>query len=248
MISMKNILVSLFLFGITGILMSFETQPDGDQDCRKELQNYMKQLRKINFPIGKTVYFMDVSVSVVTSPDVAATKTRVKMYMNASQLHCISESYSTYQDDRYTFVIFPERKLIIWSQGASNPDSNLKLNQTLNFQDSVVNQSKITSCELKQNATGAYKVVTMEPWENLKEQQHIARMEYHINQTNHKVEKAITYYQPGEKIYSKSLTYNEVDLNYTKMKMNKPVYYQVFSDQNKLLSKYKGYQVIDQRD
>jgi hypothetical protein len=223
---------------------------DDHTDCRKVLKHCIKEMAKIAEPAGNKVYYMSITVAtdMHSKSRVPDSRTRVDVYMSSHQIHYVSDVLSTYQDELHAFAVLPQRKVIVWAQGGKRPDAIDSKTFAIQLQDTLVNLSKVISCRNAEEQGKTYKVLVMEPYKKARETFKVMRMEYFIDMEKKYVAKANTYYMPSEDVVSTSVTYHDINLNYGKMKLNKPVYQLIFSDQDKLQAKYKGYQVIDNRN
>lgn len=218
--------------------------------CKEELKKYVSELGKIGIPSGKRVYYMYMTISTDMSsksriPDSDVT---VRVYMGANKLHYVSDVLSTYQDEENAFAVLPQRKVIVWSNGGKLPDAKRNMEVVTHLQDTLVSLSSVVSCnEFVENGR-TMKVLTMTPYKKAMDLFKVNKMEYSIDPNAKRIERVKTYYQPGEDIVMRSITYHDLDLNYSKMDLAKPVYQEIFHASGKLLEKYKGYQVIDNRN
>ena len=229
--------------------MGFVPQDDFSA-CKSELKRYVDELAKINAPTGKRVYHMRMTVktdmsSRSTMPD---SETHVEVFMSEHQLHYVSDVLSTYQDEQDAFAVLPQRKTIVWSRGGKRPDADSKKALAAHIQDTLVTVSKITRCGPVVEQGTPYKQITMIPYKKAIETFRVNRMEYFIDSEKKRIGKVTTFYQPGEEIITQSVTYHELDLNYTGVSLQKPVRDQIVTSSGKLLSRYKGYQLIDNRN
>jgi hypothetical protein len=217
--------------------------------CRNELKGYVDELAKINAPTGKQVYHMRITVKTDMNagskmPD---SETNVEVFMSAHQLHYVSDMLTTYQDEKDAFAVLPQRKMIVWSGGGKRPDAESKKALAAHIQDTLITVSKITKCAVVESQGRTHKQVTMIPYKKAIEAFRINRVEYFIDASQKRIEKVNTFYRPGEEIVMQSITYHELELNYVGTSLQKPVYEQIFNSSGKLLARYKGYQLIDNR-
>lgn len=218
--------------------------------CKEELKKYVNELGKIGVPSGKRVYYMNMTITTDMSsksriPDSEVT---VRVYMSATKLHYVSDVLSTYQDEENAFAVLPQRKVIVWSNGGKLPDAKSNMEMVTQLQDTLVSLSNVVSCNESVENGRAMKVLTMTPYKKAMDIFKVNKIEYSIDPNAKRIERVKTYYQPGEDIVMRSITYHELDLNYNKTNLAKSVYHEIFHASGKLLDKYKGYQVIDNRN
>jgi hypothetical protein len=232
------------------ISMTSRAQTADYSDCKKELKKYMKDLSKVNYPSGKKVYYLNMTVNTIMSkssrlPD---TETNVQVYMTSSQMHYVSDVLTTYQDERDAFAIVPQRKMILWANGGKRPDGNERTQLLVQVQDTVLTFSRVVACKTIEEDGSELKVISLEPNKKSMEFFKISRIEYFIDPAEERIVRTSTFYLPSQEIAMRSIVYHELDLNYNKIKLSKPVYEQIFSSEDKLLAKYKGYQLLDKRN
>lgn len=226
------------------------TPQDDFSACKKELKQYIDELARIKEPSGKKVYHMRMTIKTDMSPQsrMPDAQTDVEVFMSARQMHYISNVLTTYQDEHDAFAVLPQRKTIVWSAGGKSPDAKAKKEQAIHIQDTLITVSKITNCRTVEENGKTYKQLTMVPFKKAMETFRVSRIDYFINSAEKRIEKVNTYYQAGAEIEMQSITYHELDLNYSKSALQKPVYGQIFASSGKLLSRYKGYQLVDNKN
>lgn len=234
------------------LLISFNSALAQDEyaSCKQELRRYMKEISRVHFPSGNKVYYMSMSVRTEMNPKsgIPDSESKVDIYMNASQLHYVSDALITHQDENDAFAILPQRKMIFWANGGKRPDADANLQAVNQIQDTLVTLSSVTACREMVKDGKSLKVVVLETHRRARESFKIRKIEYVLNAADKKIESVNMYYVPGEDIVLRSITYHEVNLNYSKIKFIRPVYEQVFTGKDQLVAKYKGYQLIDKRN
>jgi hypothetical protein len=244
----KRGLTSVGLMVLAVLFLNFSLQDDF-MACKKELKKYVAELAKINEPMGKNVYYMRMTIKtdMNAKSNIPDSETNVEVYMSSDQLHYVSDVLSTYQDEQDAFAVLPQRKMIVWAKGGKRPDANAKKDLAIHVQDTLIELSIVTKCQVVQQAGKTLKMITMVPSKKAIEAFRVNYTEYFLDTENGRVAKVNTYYKTTEEVSMRSVTYHELNLNFKKVKLNKPVYEQIFSEPNKLSSKYKGYQLIDNR-
>ena len=238
----NNILLVTIIFFFT---LSAFAQLSADQ-CKKMLSAYVEKTSAYGIPKGKRTYVMDITINIVLRQNHQNRETRVKMIVGAEQMQYISSDVTAIQDQKDAFTIIHPQKTIIWTNGLKNNDPEKIKNKLKGVEDSLITSSKIKNFKEADYQNKKVILITLEPAFSIQKRYKIEKMEYYFNSKDEKIEQSITYYRSTEAIEKKITTYNEVDFNY-KSSFNSPVFNEVFGSNKKLLPKYKGYKLIDNR-
>lgn len=242
MIVRNALLFLLLIFFISSAI----AQPS-PEECKRKLTAYVEKMSAYGIPKGKKTYAMETTVITVLRENHKSIEMRTKIILGASQMQYLSDNFSALQDANDAFTIIHPQRKIIWGRGLmkANPEKEKQLFK--GTEDSLISSSKVKSCKEVDYKSRKVILIVIEPTISVKKRFKIERMEYYYDLRKEKVEQVTTYYQSTENIEKKITIYDKIDFNY-KASFNKPVYNEVFSAGQKLLPKYKGYTIVDNRN
>jgi hypothetical protein len=181
----------------------------------------------------KTIYNENLGVdSEVVNTEVFTTHNKIALY---------DKKMSVFGNEKDVFVVLPEYKKIYWNN--SDPrifnDANM-YKKFLEIQRLLLNSAKTISCADNDGKM----IITVIPDTEFGKKTKLSHQKITYNIQEDKIQKVENFYSKTNKIKNQTITYQVLDFN-SRIKIDSPTT-ALFSG-NELKSKYKGFEIIDNR-
>ncbi|MCT4579946.1 MAG: hypothetical protein N4A35_00900 [Flavobacteriales bacterium] len=234
---MKSLLKIVVLLAITSPLFA---QFDSSI-CVKEIIAYEDAMyQKINNE--NTVYVNYKTTAIDWEKNLASSE--VKLYKNKEHVHFFSKEGNLFKDSENMFLVLPAQKLIVADKVTEEMSGMGYNDDFLELRKKFLLSSELVSCEITDSLQGIKQVV-LRVKEDLEGIVEIEEMSYQYNTKQKKVVSTTVLYSNDYKIKKLMTTYLDVNPNST-YKFKRSTRY-VLANNNKLLSKYNGFELIDNR-
>lgn len=217
-------------------------------DCKARVIKYYQKMNIGNLPGKGKCYYMNISTQTTYLDEnntYATGNNTVKLYLTNTHYHYISDPVTVYQDQQDMFVVVKSQgsSSIFWNNAVKSNELIASVSQTVQFRDSLLTLSTVVSCRQEGDMN---KIVLSVP-AHIQSASKIAKITCWMNETSETLKKLDIEYVAGHSISKQLIVYNEVNFNYAQ-KINEPVKKLIFDKNNRLLSKYNGYQLINNRE
>jgi hypothetical protein len=213
------------------------------QECKEQLKQYFNQMNSINNPEKGVVYFLNISFEYsYWNPKKNMPINNVQISFSSDVYNYESVYFSVYTDRRDLFYVDKLQKTIIHSKGNLNAISLGELKDVITrVQFELLDKGRISTCKDTLIDKKQYLFIEVTSGKELNEKSKIDRMVYLLSGTKEmKVDRVYYYYTKKNLMKSLIITYNEIDFNYKKKKLQKVN--DVFFDSNgHLKSDFKGF-------
>jgi len=215
-----------------------------NNECITELLKIEEKNSIKNFKEEDKVFYLNYVVTTTDWEDQVIVS-NVKVYKGKDNMHFFSEQGQIFQDDNDVFVVLPIQKIIIVN--ATNKElNNVRLgNDFYQFRKSFLDSCEVTKCEVSLK-NPEVKTLELKVHHDMGGLLHIVKMSYKYNTKTEKIISTVTTYNKDYKVKRVEMIFNEINLSYD-YKFNK-ARRQVLDKSGRLLPKFKGYELMDDRD
>lgn len=231
----RTYLITAFLIGSISVNAQLLTDV-----CVQEILKLENKISQGYSNSEKTIY-MNYKVQS-TDWEGKLISSNVKIYKNKRKMNFFSDQANMYQDEKNAVIVLKPQRVIIVNGAVKDVPSN-DMDQLL-----VVRKKFLKSCEvLKCEQSASNKnIKTLEVKSTLKlgGKLKIDRMVYTYNTLTGKILKCVTYYDKGFQVKKIVIEYQKLDFN-SDYKFTKSAKKQVLGKYEKLLTAYKGYELVD---
>jgi hypothetical protein len=196
-------------------------------------------------PQENRVYYADYSVKMVErKAGKAAVENKVKIYADKSHKQLLTSMVQMFSDDKFSITLMPQSRMITINTISDKVKEELKKMDPASSDSLFFAALTVESCKAVSTSDHYTKEVILKP---LQKGGAIKKIKYLVDEQKKQMYKVFMYYPDGSPYHYAEYTYYKVDYNYTEKKIDQPVYELFFKKDGTLLSKYKGYSVIDNR-
>lgn len=168
----------------------------------------------------------------------------IKVYKGKNNTHFFSEQGIIFQDEKDVYMLLPIQKLII-----INSTKKELYNKTLSDDFFELRKGFLDSCDVVKCESSVQnpfvKILELKVTKKVDESVQITKMIYEYNTQTEKIESTKIFYNTGFKVKSVVIIYKEINLQ-SDYKFGSSRRY-VFEKNNRLLPKYKDYELVDNR-
>ncbi len=209
--------------------------------CVKEIIAYEDALyQQINNE--NTVYVNYKTTAIDWEKNSASSE--VKLYKDRENVHFFSEEGNLYKDAEQMFLVLPTQKLIVADKVTEDMASTGYNDEFVKMRERFLLSSELVNCTITDSVKGI-KEVTLRVKEELEGIVEIEEMTYKYNTQQKKIMTSTVLYSNNYKIRRLTTSYLDFNPNST-YKFKKSNRY-ILASNNKLLSKYNGFELIDNR-
>jgi hypothetical protein len=241
---------TLFIAAVSFLLaLSQFTFAQKPEQCLALLKEHNRKMAQIAFPADGQVYYFESEQQIdmwdsISEPSV---KMNVKIIMSSNQIQYYTNDIELYQDERDAFMVVKPKKMIAWSTSSLNELKGERFKELTKTQDTLLAVSTVTSCRTVKDGEKSTTIMVLTPKADAQRAFKVKTATYWFNNVTKRVEEVVIEFMPGYDAKRRTTSYKTMDLNYKLIKLNKPVLGLVLDKKNKPLSKYKGFQLIDNR-
>ena len=217
--------------------------------CLKKIRKYNKKLGNIDFPKGDKVYHFSYQniIEHATKGYTEYVNNDVNIYMSKDQLHYLTNDIEVYQDFRDAFMIIHSKKIVMWTISAINREKEKRLKDLIQLRDTLFHYCEVKNCENQKYSDGRnIQKTTLKLHPDAQRTFKMNTISYWYDLDKEVVTKVVTDFIPGYEAKKMTVIYKNINLDSDK-KLHKPVAGLILNKKLKLLSKYKGYHLIDNR-
>lgn len=234
---MKNLLTTVLLLAVGSPLFA---QLNASA-CVKEIIAYEDALyQKINNQ--NTVYVNYKTTAIDWDKNLASAE--VKLYKNKENIHFFSDEGNLFKDSENMFLVLPTQKLIVADKVTDQMGAMNYNEEFIELRKRFLLSSELVKCEITDSIKGI-KQVTLRVKEDLEGIIEIEEMSYQYDTQQGKIISTTVLYSNNYKIRKLMTTYLDFNPNST-YKFKKSNRY-ILASNDKLLSKYNGFELIDNR-
>ncbi|MDB5272084.1 MAG: hypothetical protein JWO58_451 [Chitinophagaceae bacterium] len=243
---LKQTSISFLLLSVLTIATA--SKPTDEEPCVQELRACLTKMAQQSSPKGNQAYYMHMGIIKKMAPgsETPDTDADVKLIISAHQMHYETQLLSVYKDDQDALTIVHPSKQIIRSKGSKIPYNDQALTGVSKLQLDMLSKCTATGCKLLDKDGVKLKQVILFPNESLKKSAQVKTMTFTYDPKAQDLKTIETRYLPGQPMINEKVSIYNTDFNY-KEALPASVLNKVYNSSGKLLSKYKGYKVVDQR-
>lgn len=192
---------------------------------------------------------MDIEfTSIPHAREQEAISERGLIYAKKGKMIWDSPNYLLLSDEKDAIVVLPKLKTIYLSNGFAKGAPESQATSSLGLQDSLLKYSKVSACKdiiwegksikyVEMQLTGNYNVTKSK----------IDKVSYWYSLKENRLLKVYVSYDKGAQLNDLEVNYHLMDFRCTKISLKQGVYTKVFSSKGKLLPKYSGYKLINNK-
>ncbi len=222
-----------------------------DSGCKKLLGNYYSKMNISKSPKSGQCYYMHMlSESVMKDSSLyPKVKSEVKLIMTDKIYFYLSDLMNIYKDDKDMFVVTKADKSVYWMDAVDEKKGNFAETNTKLFQmrDSLLMSSEIVSCKDFAENGRNYKRMDLVVPVKLRAKSNLQGFSCIMDMNDSLLTQLKMNYVPSYKVKQTTVTYKTVDFNYTTPPKEKNVKEIFITSSGKLTTKYKGYELVDNR-
>jgi hypothetical protein len=192
----------------------------------------------------ENVVYMNYSVKT-TDWEGQIVSSEVKVYKGKDNTHFFSDQATIYQDKKDVYMVLPAQKLVIVNSTKKELYDQRLSDDFYELKKELLDSCEVLKCDSSSQTPGL-KILELKSKGNLGPEVKVNRMIYEYNVVTKKIERASLFFNDDYKIKQIVVTYKDTN------KHSKYVFgntrKQVLDNSGQLLSKYKGYQLIDNRN
>ncbi len=207
--------------------------------CIQDVLNIEKENLSLNkAQSGKTIYLNYTVKSTDWEGKVVASE--VKIYSNNDRVDFFSDQANMYRDEINSIIFLKPQKVIIVN-GLPQNEQKKYTDEFVELRMALLKSCEVIKCKPLPNTL---RVLELKIKEKLGGKLKVDRMIYTYNTKTKKILKCVTYYDKEFKVQKMVMEYLALDFN-TNYKFTKSAKRYVLTSKDQLLSKYKGYELID---
>ncbi|HEY9084003.1 MAG TPA: hypothetical protein VIN73_11765 [Vicingaceae bacterium] len=214
-----------------------------NSDCINEILKLEEKIYAKKYTEKDKPTFLSYSLKTIDWEN-KTVNVDVKMYRAYNNMHFFSNQTDIYQNEKEMIMVLKLQKLIVLEN--SNEEIMAKgLNEDfLAVKRNFLNQCELVSCAAI-DSDKEVKRVELKVNDDMNGALFIDKMIYKYKPASKEILSNSTFYKKGYKVKQIDIKYNKLDLEHT-YKFNNPKRYVMDAKEN-LLSKYAGYELIDNR-
>ena len=219
------------------------------KDCKEMVLKQIRKMADHNKP--KKGHFFQFSIHSNTiyqkDSETADSELTMDIIIGADKCFYNTDYFSIYSDRVNQFVILHPQQVIQWDQALTD-----ELKQEQDFikmianEDSLVRTSELCNCEEEKTSEGKYRKGVFKTNADVQAKSGLKEMEVWVDMKNHEIYKVVNWFNSKSKVHKQEVIYKNMDYNY-KGKVPKSAVDMVFSEPGILATKFKNYEIIDQR-
>jgi hypothetical protein len=231
---LKTYLVAFFL--IVGLSVNAQLKRNL---CIQDVLDIEKKAFAVNDTESNNTIYLNYSVKS-TDWDGKVVASSVKIYRHNDQVNFFSDQANMYLDDKNSIIFLKPQKVIIVN-GLPQNNKNEYTDELVKLRIELLKSCEILGCKQLPNNI---RVLEIKIKEKLGGKWKVDRMIYTYNSDTKKILKCVTYYDKEFKVKKMVMEYLALDFN-NDYKFAKSAKKYVLTSKDQLLSKYKGYELID---
>lgn len=234
-----KIKIILFLFSI----ISLELNAQAGKECLNDIFKLEEKIYSKSYNDGDKPAYISYNV-LTTDWEDQTNSSNVKVYKDKNNMHFFSEQVNIFQDEKDVFLILKMQKLVIVNS-TKKEITNKKINDNfLELRKEFLENCTVVKCE-KSPQNEFIKTLELKVNDNMGGVIKIEKMIYTYNTQTEKILTTKIDYNEEYKVKEIFIKYNELEMesNYSFISAKK----NVLDRNNKLLPKYKGYELVDNR-
>jgi hypothetical protein len=195
------------------------------------------------------VYYFKATVKTVMRDSAKSqnSESTFEMIAGKRQVRYLTKDMVSFQDEKNAFTIIPSRQVIYWSDSMLKLARAQGLTTQLMLQDTLFTMSTVTKCEDIRYDDQADKVVELALNELAQRSFRLQTLTVYLNTKQQLIKRFLLGFTEKNEMKSMEIICDEINFHYQKTKLDTPAHALVFAENNRLLPKYQGYQVIDAR-
>jgi hypothetical protein len=214
------------------------------EDCEQNVEKFYARKNLIDHNKG---YYVKYGVQTVyKDKKISAREVLFTMIYKNNQIHLLSDPISTYADTSYLISVSSLTKKIVIAENTKKEFDRLMSN-SLNQTDSLIKRNfTTTSCtEVSGHKEYDHQLVLTANKSNSS----VGQITYLYKKESLALYKVTNTYAKSSPMNSLSYTFYKIDYDYKGSSMKTDSVYNLFFDsKGKLLTAYKNYEIIDQRN
>ncbi|KAB2859613.1 MAG: hypothetical protein F9K09_01460 [Flavobacteriales bacterium] len=236
----RNIILLVLLFSITTVF----AQKD---NCLEQVKRVYKAWEKqVQESTENTVYLKYETEITTGGEKLETNKLEIEVISNKDNSIFSSPDLKIYQDKKHTVSILKDKKVIVINGVSSDQYKKQKIGQFEVLHDTIFSQLKTIECEMVQIEGKAYKKVVLEANATARNIYKIETIYFLLDLNNNTVKEVKVKYLKNYQLAVMHIKIIDQNLDY-KIKINKEVLSNVLDSNGKLLNKYTGYKLMDNR-
>ncbi len=238
---MKRIVILLVL-----VLPAFSFK--AEDPCLGSLKECLGKMAAVSKPQnGKSCYMhMNVRKDMDSKSKVPDSDVEVKITISEKVMLYETNAITIYKDEQDAFTIIHARKQIIWTEGTKPSYNEEQVKQIGTLQQKAVEKCSVQSCQKVDYKSREASRLTLVPPADYQKGSKLKEMTFIYDGKEKKIEQIGMKYLPGSELKEEVTTFHEINFNY-KGSVPAKVKGLVLNTSGKVLARYKGYALVDQR-
>lgn len=237
----RNIILLVLLFSITTVL----AQKD---NCLEQVKSVYKAWKKqVQESAENTVYLKYEAETLTGDEKTIKNSSIVEVFSNRNNAVFLSPELQVYQDKKYTVSILLDKKLVVINGYVGDKYKQEKLGQFELLQDTIFNQLTTLECKKVVLDDVEYQRVTLKANSSAAKVYNINTIVFLINLNETGIKEVVINYVKGYRLKVMKTKILKQNLNYTATNFKKVALSNVLDSNGKLLNKYAGYKLMDNR-
>ena len=233
--------IFIILFSLS--VRSIAQNPDG-KECINEIIKLEEKFNIKDFKEGdKPVHF---SYHVRTTDwDEQTVVSDVTMYRDKYKMHFFSDQATIYQDEKEVYVVLKSQKVVVINSTKKEINSKRESDDFVELRKEFLLNCTVIKCAYSKNDS-SLKTIELKANDDMNGALNIIKMIYTYNPKTGTIINTTVQYDEDYKVKEIVIDYKTFELQ-SDYKFNTARKY-VMSRNNRLLSKYTGYEVVDNRN
>lgn len=160
----------------------------------------------------------------------------------------LTKDMSVFQDKKNTVSVFDDKKLVVINRYVGDAYKQDKIDQFQLIQDTIFDYVSTKECKSITSQGKTYKKVLVQCNAEGRKLFKVNTIEFLLNEKENRIRSVKVKYVPGHRFYAMKVEFIDQQLDYQLTHIKREALTNVFTASGKLLSRYEGYQLIDNRN
>lgn len=233
---------------IVSLVLSSTVVIAQEDNCLTQVKNvYSAWEKQVKASEGNTVYLKYMTETVTGGDKKVKNTSTVEVISNKNNAAFLSADLKVYQDNKNTVSILSDKKIIVINQYVGDKYKEEKLGQIELLQDTIFSQLKTQECKKEMIANVEYKKVLLKADVDATKNYKINTINFLINPKEKSIKEVVINYAKGHQLSTMKFRIIKQDLKYKATSIKKVALANVLDSNGKILSKYAGYKLMDNR-
>lgn len=220
-----------------------------DETCKQTILDYITAITSVQAPAPGKAYYLHFTTETVSAYPAKTPSYSIDahVYLADKRMTYQTRQITLTQDTEDAFMIIHNQKRIIWTKGGINPAEQKERLNLGSIQKSVVEKASVSYCREEEKNGQKIKIIGLLPDRETAEKMNIRSITFTYSHSLQRMQKVVIEFAKAAPLLQQSVTYHDIDFDYKKFKPTAS-HGQVFASSGKLLPKYQGYTVVDNKN